>query len=66
TIGMKNGPADCPVIGDNVDIGSNAVLLGAIRIGDNAVIGAGAVVLRDVPPGDVVGGNPARSIKQRT
>jgi putative colanic acid biosynthesis acetyltransferase WcaB len=64
TIGMKNGPADCPIIGDSVDIGSNAVLLGAIRIGDNATIGAGAVVLHDVPPGDVVAGNPARSIKR--
>jgi serine acetyltransferase len=40
-------------------------LLGAIKIGDNAVIGAGAVVLHDVPPGDVVAGNPARSIKRR-
>ena len=66
TIGMRSGPADCPIIGDNVDIGSNSVLLGAIKIGDNAVIGAGAVVLHDVPPGDVVAGNPARSIKKRT
>ena len=65
TIGMKNGPADCPIIGDNVDIGSNSVLLGAIKIGDNSVIGAGSVVLHDVPPGDVVAGNPARSIKTR-
>jgi putative colanic acid biosynthesis acetyltransferase WcaB len=65
TIGMKNGPADCPSIGNNVDIGSNSVLLGAIRIGDNAVIGAGSVVLHDVAPGDVVAGNPARSIKKR-
>ena len=62
---MRNGPSDCPIIGDNVDIGSNSVLLGAIKIGDNAVIGAGAVVLHDVPPGDVVAGNPARSIKGR-
>ena len=62
---MKNGPADCPIIGDNVDIGSNSVLLGAIKIGDNSVIGAGSVVLHDVPPGDVVAGNPARSIKTR-
>ncbi|HEU4679183.1 MAG TPA: DapH/DapD/GlmU-related protein [Terrimicrobiaceae bacterium] len=65
TIGMKNGPADCPFIGNNVDIGSNSVLLGAIAVGDNAVIGAGSVVLRDVAPGDVVAGNPARSIRKR-
>ena len=65
TIGMKNGPADCPSIGNNVDIGSNSVVLGSIRIGDNAVIGAGSVVLHDVPAGDIVAGNPARSIKRR-
>jgi putative colanic acid biosynthesis acetyltransferase WcaB len=64
TIGMKNGPADCPSIGNNVDIGSNSVVLGSIHIGDNAVIGAGSVVLHDVAPGDVVAGNPARSIKR--
>ena len=64
TIGMKNGPADCPSIGNNVDIGSNSVVVGSIRIGDNAVIGAGSVVLHDVAPGDVVAGNPARSIKR--
>ena len=65
TIGMRNGPADCPAIGDNVDIGSNSVLLGPINIGDNAVVGAGSVVLHDVASGDVVAGNPARSIKKR-
>ncbi len=64
TIGMKNGPADCPSIGNNVDIGSNSVVLGSIHIGDNVVIGAGSVVLHDVAPGDVVAGNPARSIKR--
>lgn len=64
TIGMKNGPADCPVIGDNVDIGCNSVLMGSIRIGDGAVIGAGSVVLADVAAGDVVAGNPARSIRK--
>jgi putative colanic acid biosynthesis acetyltransferase WcaB len=64
TIGMKDGPDDVPTIGDYVDIGSNAVLLGAITIGDRATIGAGAVVIHDVPPGDVVVGNPARSIKR--
>ena len=64
TIGMKHGPADCPTIGNNVDIGSNSVVLGSIHIGDNAVIGAGSVVLHDVAAGDVVAGNPARSIKR--
>jgi putative colanic acid biosynthesis acetyltransferase WcaB len=55
----------CPVIGDGVDVGANAVILGAIKIGDRAVIGAGAVVVKDVPPGAVVAGNPARVIGQR-
>jgi putative colanic acid biosynthesis acetyltransferase WcaB len=64
TLGMKNGPADCPVLGDNVDVGCNVVILGAVKVGDGAVIGAGSVVLHDVPAGDVVAGNPARSIRK--
>jgi putative colanic acid biosynthesis acetyltransferase WcaB len=62
TIGMREGPDDVPVIGDRVDIGSNAVLIGRIRIGDDAKIGAGSVVVADVAAGDVVAGNPARSL----
>lgn len=50
----------CPTIGDRVRIGANAVVLGPITIGDDAVIGAGAVVVKDVAPGTVVGGVPAR------
>ena len=46
-------------------VGANAVIIGAIKIGDGAVIGAGAVVVKDVPPGAVVAGNPARVIGQR-
>lgn len=64
TLGMKNGPDDCPTLGDNVDVGCNVVILGRVRIGDGAVIGAGSVVLADVVPGDVVAGNPARSIRK--
>lgn len=63
TIGVKNGPDDCPVLGNNVDAGSNAVIMGKIRVGDGAKIGAGSVVIHDVAAGDVVAGNPARSIK---
>jgi serine O-acetyltransferase len=48
-----------PMIGNNVDIGAGAKLLGPIRIGDNTLIGANAVVLRDVPPNSVAAGVPA-------
>lgn len=43
-------------------IGANATLLPGVRIGAGALVGAGAVVTRDVPPGAVVVGNPARAI----
>lgn len=52
-----------PVIGNEVDIGSNVVILGEVKIGDGAVIGAGSVVVKDVEAGAVVVGNPARVIR---
>ena len=52
------------VIGNNVWIGDKATILPGVIIGDGAVIGTGAVVTKDVPPYSVVGGNPARIIKQ--
>lgn len=51
-------------LGDNVYVGVNAVILPGVSIGDNSVIGAGAVVTKDVPPGVVVVGNPARVVKE--
>jgi acetyltransferase-like isoleucine patch superfamily enzyme len=44
-------------------IGSGATLLCGITVGENAMIGAGSMVTKDVPPGAVVAGNPARVIK---
>lgn len=53
------------VIGDDVWIGLNSVILSGVTIGDGAVVGAGAVVTNDVPPLAVVGGVPARLIRMR-
>jgi len=46
-------------------IGSGAVILSGITIGAGALVGAGAVVTRDVPPGQIVAGNPARFLRTR-
>lgn len=53
------------VIGSDVWIGTDAMLLSGIRIGHGAVIAAGALVTKDVPPYAVVGGNPSKLIKYR-
>jgi acetyltransferase-like isoleucine patch superfamily enzyme len=52
------------VIGDDVWIGANAVILPGVTIGHHAVVAAGAVVTSDVPDHVVVGGVPAKIIKQ--
>ena len=52
-------------IGDDVWIGSHAVILDGVHVGSKAVIAAGAVVTKDVAAGAVVGGNPARVLKWR-
>ena len=52
------------VIGDDVWIGANAVVLPGVTIGKHAVVAAGAVVTKDVPDYTLVGGVPARVIKQ--
>ncbi|MBT9775658.1 acetyltransferase [Clostridium sp. MCC353] len=53
------------VIGNDVWIGYEAVIMSGVRIGDGAVIGTRAVVTKDVPPYTIVGGVPARPIKKR-
>jgi acetyltransferase-like isoleucine patch superfamily enzyme len=52
------------VIGKNVWIGANSVILPGVKIGDNSVIGAGSTIIEDVPAYSVVAGNPAKIIKQ--
>ena len=52
------------VLGKNVWVGSNSTILQGVTIGDNAIVAAGAVVTKDVPANTVVGGVPARAIKQ--
>ena len=51
------------VLGENVWVGSNATILQGVTIGDNAVVAAGAVVTKDVMANTVVGGVPAKFIK---
>lgn len=53
-----------PIIKREAKIGANATLLPGVVIGEKALVGAGAVVVRDVPPGAVVVGNPARVVNQ--
>ena len=53
------------VIGSDVWIGYEAVILAGVTIGDGAIIGTKAVVTKDVPPYTIVGGVPARMIRKR-
>ena len=59
---LKSDDGKAPVVGNYVEIGAGAVILGGIHIGDHAVIGANAVVIHDVPPSTVVVGVPAKEI----
>ena len=52
------------VIGDKAWIGFNSIILKGITVGEGAVVAAGSVVTKDVPPFTLVGGNPARVIKE--
>ncbi|HAM15084.1 MAG TPA: chloramphenicol acetyltransferase [Eggerthellaceae bacterium] len=63
-------PEDMPlkgdtVIGNDVWIGQNAVVMPGVRIGDGAIIGANSVVASDVGPYTIVVGNPARALRKR-
>lgn len=60
--GYKTSPV---IIGDDVWIGANAVILKGARVGDGAIIAANSVVSEEVAPYTIVGGSPARFIKER-
>ena len=51
------------IIGDNVFIGAEAIILKGSSIGENAVIGAGSVLSGNVPSNEIWAGNPARFVK---
>ena len=58
--------ADCfgrIVVGNNVHIAHNVIILPGVTIGDNSIIGCGAVVTKDIPPNSVAVGVPARVIE---
>ena len=52
------------IIGDDVFIGANSIILKGVTIGNRSIIGAGSVVTSDVPPDEVWAGNPARFLKR--
>jgi serine O-acetyltransferase len=67
TVGLRHtGQRGSPVIGNRVDIGAGAKILGPIRIGDDVAIGANAVVFKDVPSNSIAVGVPARILPRRT
>ena len=56
---------DIPIIGNNVIIYANSVIVGGVKIGDNVTVGAGSIVITDIPDNAIVAGNPARIIKYK-
>ncbi len=66
TIGLqRRDDPGSPVIGNRVEIGAGAKILGRIRIGDDVLIGANAVVVKDVPANSIAVGVPARILSRR-
>lgn len=61
----KSGNRGDTVVGNDVWIGMDALIMPGVKIGDGAIIGSRAVVTKDVEPYTVVGGNPAQPIRRR-
>lgn len=54
-----------PIIGNNVIVYAGAKVIGGVNVGDGAIIGANALVINDVPQNTIVGGIPARIIREK-
>lgn len=65
TIGNRYEGGPSPVLGDNVELGAYAQVLGGIHIGNHCKVGAMALVLTDMPPGSTAVGQPARIVSRR-
>ena len=65
TIGNRHVDGPVPVLGDNVEVGAYAQILGGVTIGNNCRIGAMSVVLHNMPDGSTAVGAPARIIAAR-
>lgn len=64
TINQQGVKTDQIIIENNVWIGANSTILAGVHIGEHVVVGAGSVVTKDIPPFNVVVGNPARIVKE--
>lgn len=66
TLGIRKGmDGPCPILGNGVHVGANAVVIGGVLVGDQARIGAGATVLDDVPAGAVAISPKARILPKK-
>lgn len=59
-------PADVPILGNNISIGTGAKILGGVKIGDNVKIGANAVIVKDVPDNATAVGVPGKVTEKGT
>lgn len=65
-VARRSEPWNRPVIGDRVDVGVGACILGDVRVGEDSMVGANAVVLESCPAGSIIVGVPARPIRRDT
>ena len=64
TLGNRVEGGPCPVLGDGVELGAYAQILGGVHLGDGCRVGAMAVVLENIPAGATAVGNPARIVSR--